>query len=71
VKFFFKQWGQWFPMCEKPPEKAKWSIGKAKALTHIHNWNDESKNVSVKIGKKNAGRYLDGKIWDEYPTQTN
>ncbi len=67
VAFFFKQWGEWFPATEKPAENGKWSIGKAKALSHIHLWKDENENVSLKIGKKNAGRFLDGEIWNEYP----
>lgn len=66
IPFFFKQWGSWFPVCELPPE-GNWSIGKKKAITHTHLWDDERKNVSVKIGKKNAGRFLDGRTWDEFP----
>ncbi len=68
VPFFYKQWGAWFPMCEKPPE-GNWSIGEEKARTHIHLWEDELKNVSVKIGKKNAGRFLDGREWNEFPEE--
>lgn len=67
VPFFFKQWGSWFPLCEKVVEGAKWSIGQAKALSHLHLWNDDGGNVSLNIGKKNAGRFLDGRTWDEFP----
>lgn len=67
IPFFFKQWGQWFPVCEAVPEGAAWEIGKEKALTHIHLWRDEAENVSVLVGKKNAGRLLDGREWNDYP----
>lgn len=67
--FFFKQWGSWFPMCEKPVEGTEWSIGKAEALSHIHLWDDAGGNVSLNIGKKNAGRFLDGRTWDEFPKE--
>ena len=65
--FFFKQWGEWFPVCEQPADGANWAIGKDKALTHIHRWKDETENVSFKVGKKNAGRFLDGREWNEFP----
>ncbi len=67
VPFFFKQWGGWFPMCEKTVEGTEWSIGEDKARTHIHLWDDEQGNVSVNIGKHNAGRFLDGRTWNEFP----
>lgn len=71
VPFFFKQWGNWFPIGEKVLLGAEWSIGKAKALSHIHLWNDDGGNVSVNIGKKNAGRFLNGRTWDEFPKEKN
>jgi protein gp37 len=67
VAFFFKQWGNWFPSGEKPPADAHWEIGRDKALSHIHLWQDEGKNVSFLVGKGNAGRLLDGRTWDEMP----
>jgi protein gp37 len=66
VPFFFKQWGNWFPFGEKPPEGKSWEIGIDKAVSHTHLWNDGNKNVSVNIGKKNSGRFLDGRTWDEF-----
>lgn len=51
VPFFFKQWGEWGP-----------------------NWlnDDDGKKIEGsewidKLGKKKAGRILDGRTWDEYP----
>ena len=42
-------------------------FGKDKAISHTHLWDDECQNVSVNIGKKNAGRFLQGRTWDEFP----
>ena len=66
VPFLFKQWGEWFPygetdadghvnvrtMGEKP---GKW-----------HEWQNAG-GFSVRIGKKEAGRLLDGVQHDGYP----
>jgi len=30
-----------------------------------HEWKDG--NISIRVGKKAAGRMLDGREWDEYP----
>jgi protein gp37 len=52
VPFFFKQWGEWYPD-KKGLYKAP---GMIFGNTYIH-----------KIGKKAAGRLLDGRTWDEFP----
>lgn len=58
VPFFFKQWGEWqtFPnevMTDKMIDR------------HITLWDD--KTFARRVGKKNAGRLLDGEEWNEYP----
>jgi len=56
VPFFFKQWGEWRECM--PPDQ----------------WNSEGYKIIeahgthfVKLGKKAAGRLLDGREWNEYP----
>lgn len=69
VPFFFKQWGEWAPndVCANPA--ASWEpIGVSKALTHIKIWPGRDE-VSYRIGKKAAGRILDGRMWDEMPNR--
>ncbi len=56
VPFFFKQWGEWLP---------------SEAEDHPV-YNREHRYVSVgahvyRLGKKRAGRLLDGRTWDEVP----
>ena len=66
VPFFFKQWGEWLPVGEMPTLEFK-PIGGNDALSRFHLWGDFDKNVSMKIGRKAAGRLLDGKEHDDLP----
>lgn len=67
--FLFKQWGEWLPR-EKclpsiPDSIDVWpngAIGDGNA-----NDNGGSGWPSVKVGKKAAGRLLDGEIWTQFP----
>jgi len=52
VSFFFKQWGEWMP-CN---EYESTIVIPGENAVHIK-----------KVGKKKAGRLLDGKLHDEYP----
>lgn len=59
VPFFFKQWGEWAQIhelrCNEPGIKGKL-------------WYNFDPDTSVcRIGKKAAGRELDGRTWDEMP----
>ncbi|WDL99755.1 phage Gp37/Gp68 family protein [Alicyclobacillus sp. ALC3] len=59
VSFFFKQWGEFAPVhelrCNEPGIKGK-------------QWVNFDPDTSVcRVGRKNAGRVLDGRVWDEYP----
>jgi protein gp37 len=52
VAFHFKQWGEWLPaMCDGAPGD----------FQHI------TSNEPSLVGKRKAGRLLDGRTWDEYP----
>lgn len=57
VPFLFKQWGDWFPT--RPHES------KPDGNTACHEWNGGV--CAWRIGKRNAGRALDGETWDQYP----
>jgi protein gp37 len=64
VPFFFKQWGEWFPVTRNVDFRVsiltdpQWFI-----------WPDEGmeSTVSKRVGKKAAGRVLDGKEWLQLP----
>lgn len=59
VPFFFKQWGEWVPFMESRQS----DLELAKMRTHRF---DDGK-VVYWVGKKAAGRLLDGRTWDELP----
>ncbi len=71
VPFFFKQWGEWAPIEEPAVRQIPMGYFEARERGLIHNWSADqevvSSNCSVKIGKKRAGRLLDGCEWNEFP----
>ncbi len=67
VPFMFKQWGEWFPREQwehNPelilPDDCDCKEGKELKILDGH-------TVMHRVGKKKAGRALDGVTWDEYP----
>ena len=65
VPFFFKQWGEWLPVSQS----LHLSAGKIADVPY-HCWDADPKPASahsVRVGKKAAGRLLDGREWNEYP----
>lgn len=52
--FHFKQWGEWAPASSLPSNKVQSRIVADGA-------------IMVRLGKKAAGRHLDGRTWDELP----
>jgi protein gp37 len=60
VPFFFKGWGAWL----RPDQRRDWRTEPISAA-RTHQWPDDT--VSYRIGKKAAGRMLDGREWSEFP----
>jgi protein gp37 len=60
VPFLFKQWGEWGPNIEYPTADAyRWPIGNG--MDSLTDW------WSYRVGKKAAGRLLDGVTHDGFP----
>lgn len=55
VAFHFKQWGDWAP-------------GDGIALAKVRAEKADDGTTMLRVGKKVAGRLLDGSTWDELPT---
>lgn len=76
VPFLFKQWGEWIcadqSACPLGPPENRWmwgdgtpfKYGDAAAGPEVR---DGRLPLLCRIGKKTAGRVLDGRTWDEYP----
>lgn len=58
IRFHFKQWGNWCPESASASER-----GQRKTLFT----SDGNRITVVNVGKKDAGRLLDGRQWDEFP----
>jgi protein gp37 len=72
VPFFFKQWGEYLPFEEHEENMIRdWKLMDANGTVDIPDgrWPDsELREVGIeKLGKKAAGRLLDGKEHSEYP----
>lgn len=67
VPFFFKQWGEWFPTSQGRYNEHWLNCDFNDDVPRILN---DGKTPMWKIGKKKAGRILDGRTWDEVPTIT-
>lgn len=82
VPFFFKQWGEWAPVCAQYPgtdaehdEAEEASLcGDICLRDDGYIWEDGFQPsiqgrpwLMARVGKKNAGRILDGRPHDEYP----
>ena len=69
MAYFFKQWGEWLPMSEYDP----FTHGPCEKYKHGWAWlagerNADELPMSVfALGKKRAGRMLDGREWNEFP----
>lgn len=71
VPFFFKQWGEWAPFMHSTRDAAVMSC------LHVdgrqspgREWHDAPEGTAMmcRVGKKAAGRLLDGREWSEFPT---
>lgn len=74
VPFFFKQHGNWEAADSGHPRDGWQTIGYSGRLLPLFpsksDGGEEPRAVVRRIGKKKAGRLLDGKTWDEYPRAT-
>lgn len=77
AKFFFKQWGEWAPgeNCGGPMKRTErianwfggqWSFDKLTPSEAVGMHYDDEPDV-YRVGKKTAGRHLDGRTHDEFP----
>ena len=57
VPFHFKQWGEWLPNSQNTTPGIHWSVPG-------HKFDDDF--LASRMGKKLAGRTLDGQTWDEF-----
>jgi protein gp37 len=75
VAFHFKQWGEWAPgeCASGPPTRTErvatwwdgeWRFGRQSHLTPSRSSDEPD---LFRLGKKAAGRMLDGRVWDEFP----
>lgn len=67
VPFFFKQWGEWITKDKSRPNDEIWP-----SFKKSHCWNPKLSGMYKRdwaycVGKKAAGRLLDGREWSEYP----
>jgi len=66
VPYFFKQWGEWKPFdgAYYPNQKFAYLTkeGHDSVLTK-----KKSTTTMIRCGKTNAGRLLDGRVWNEFP----
>lgn len=54
IPFHFKQWGEWTPE-------------RGHRFSDFHQFDDNPSSFMMRVGKKVAGRVLDGRTWDQQP----
>jgi protein gp37 len=77
--FFFKQWGEWAPFRPSTEGYAAPdgpTLPDGAAMKHRLTWGYEFEHTefpkwmaAVRVGKKAAGRLLDGRTWNEFPDE--
>jgi len=78
VPFFFKQWGGWKPLCTCTDAEIHSLLESSTREAWIEPASEgdysqfrvHETHSMFKIGKKRAGRKLDGRTWDQYPSTT-
>lgn len=77
VPFLFKQWGEWSCQPWNSDNKTKRELclgvdgnSVCAQVGHMMGFRKPDDVLMVRVGKKVAGRLLDGRIWDEYPEVT-
>jgi protein gp37 len=68
VPFFFKQWGEWLAVSQSDDDDPDTSPGSRKESKFVCAHEDTGTGECVfRVGKKAAGRLLDGREWNEFP----
>lgn len=79
IAFHFKQWGEWVKVDRIADAAAGdvWVLGEGgmepvpwrpdTAGAEAHRWGPHRDQLMRRVGKKAAGRVLDGRAWDEFP----
>lgn len=74
VPFFFKQWGAWVPFYDRDKDDPDWRRVPKESpsvcrinLAGGQGFHGDRVIYFSKVGKKGAGRLLDGRTWDEFP----
>jgi protein gp37 len=78
VSFLFKQWGEWSHVDRRNAREGDvWVIGEGMQSVpwrpdtegaEAHRWGPHRDETMRRVGKRAAGRELDGHTWDQYPT---
>lgn len=68
VPFFFKQWGEWMPEDYMPDVEAAATYQQDFKAGRTWRFTGEPMR---RVGKKRAGRLLDGREWNEMPERSN
>ena len=69
VPFLFKQWGEWQPIDAWHPWdfRPQWGMRLDGQDVPGDEWYEDAARLK-RVGKKSAGRLLDGRTWDEVPS---
>lgn len=67
LPFFFKQWGEWLPRSQISMDMQGDLAMRESFGESFHYRAFDNGEQSIRIGKKSAGRLLDGHEWNEYP----
>lgn len=65
VAFHYKQHGEWLHVGKEPGEATRQILAHARPEARCYSWPDGE--TLVHVGKKAAGRLLDGRTWDGFP----
>jgi len=71
VAFHFKQWGEWLPAeVDLPGDGARYAVaedGTEREIVGRATLGCSGEQEMLRVGKKRAGRVLDGRTHDDYP----
>jgi protein gp37 len=77
IPFFFKQWGEWTPYAQVAFSHP-WRPAPPRVIVHPSGSITTHRDINVtsgpgavmyRVGKRRAGRLLDGREWNEMPTR--